>query len=224
MSQVTDTTMSHMTNRVEESIDAILEFKRPVLFVTPGVGRQLTTQFAVTGNGYTPNGEVRRFVQLPGRASQEISSVKADRSGQVSWRFTPSCAHPPGTSVVWAVDVETDGLSNEVTTSITANPACPDPPEISVSSMSGQQLTTTFTVSGRNFTPNGIVRRFVQLPGQQGRKITPVTANESGEIVWTFTPGCSHPVGEAVVWAVDKETDRQSNTIVEVITRNPTCP
>lgn len=95
---------------------------------------------------------------------------------------------------------------------------------LTVNPSSGPQLTTTFTVSGSGYTPNGSVRRFAQLPGEGWRDLGSITATSIGTISWPFTPACNHPVGNSFVYVIDSSTGRQSPTVTENVTRHPSCP
>lgn len=95
---------------------------------------------------------------------------------------------------------------------------------LSVSPTSGTQLTT-FRVTGSNFSPNGTINRFVQIPGQASQPISSITATASGTITtqWPFQPGCGYPTGTAYAYAVDASTGRKSQTISEQIAAHPVC-
>src|ERR1700680_4852825 len=77
----------------------------PSISVSPSSVQQASGgSFTVSGSGFTPNGTVRRFIQQPGQASQEISGITANGSGQISWGFAPGCADPVGNTQVWTID------------------------------------------------------------------------------------------------------------------------
>src|SRR5436190_1635541 len=103
------------------------------LSVSPTSGTQLTT-FTVTGSGYTPNGTINRFVQIPGQAFQQIGAITATASGTITtqWPFTPGCSYPTGTAYSYAVDVSTGRTSPTISEQITADASC-QPLTLSVS-------------------------------------------------------------------------------------------
>lgn len=95
-------------------------------------------------------------------------------------------------------------------------------PTLSVTPTSGTQ-TTTFTVSGSNYTPGGLVNRFVAQPGQAFQQITAATATSSGTISWSYTGTCAQAVGTVQIYTVDVTTGRSSPVITETVARDPGC-
>jgi surface antigen len=76
--------------------------------------------FNLTGTGYTPNGQVRRFVQRPNGTRQEISPITADSNGRISgWSWTPQCTDAIGNYRVWTIDVGSGNQSNTITQRVT---------------------------------------------------------------------------------------------------------
>jgi hypothetical protein len=196
----------------------------PTLAVTPTSGTQLTN-FTVTGSGYTPNGVVNRWVQIPGQAWMQIGSINADGAGSITWPFTPGCGYPLGAALSYAIDATTNRQSPTITEQVAAAPSCQVTlgVTLSVTPTSGTQLTN-FTVSGSGYTPNGVVNRWVQIPGQAWMQIGSINADGAGNITWPFTPGCSYPLGAALSYAIDAATNRQSPTITEQVAHASSCP
>jgi hypothetical protein len=95
---------------------------------------------------------------------------------------------------------------------------------LSISPASGTQLTTTFTLSGSGYTPNGTVRRFINQPAWGGfREITAITANGSGQMSFSYTPICADSVGTTFIYMIDGPTGRQSPTVAEQVAAHPSC-
>jgi hypothetical protein len=91
----------------------------------------------------------------------------------------------------------------------------PKDPTLNNTPASGQQLTTTFNVTGRKYTPNGTVHRFVRFPNGTEQKISSIIADRLGHVSWTFAPGSSDQPGTNTVWAVDEATGRRSNDVTQ---------
>lgn len=87
--------------------------------------RQTGETFWVTGSGYTPGGNVTRYINPPVNSSPAIASLIADRSGNLTWTFTPTCANfdPRNTVAIYAVDDATGRTSNTITETVTGS--CP---------------------------------------------------------------------------------------------------
>lgn len=99
--------------------------RSPTLNITPESGKQSEVTFVITGNNYTSNGTVNRYVRFPNdKKFTKISSIKANASGVVSWEFSPDCSEKPGKRAVYAVDVSTGQQSNTVTQNILSNSEC----------------------------------------------------------------------------------------------------
>ncbi len=96
-------------------------------------------------------------------------------------------------------------------------------PLLSISPSTGKQLEVTFEVTGSNFTPNGEVHRFVKFPNEEYQQISTITADEDGEVYWTYTPDCNHPVGDTYIYALDVATNVESNEIAQSVIKNPIC-
>jgi pimeloyl-ACP methyl ester carboxylesterase len=218
-----DAATNRQSNNVSQTVTSNTSCSPPTLSSNPSSVQQANGNFTVTGSNYTPNGTVRRFIIPPGGSQQEISSITANGSGQVNWTFSPACTDPVGTTTLWAVDAATNRQSNNVTQTVTANPACSPAPTLNSNPASVQQANGTFTVTGSNYTPNGTVRRFIVPPGGSQQEISSTTANASGQVNWTFSPTCSDPVGTTTLWVVDASTNRQSNNITQTVTANSIC-
>jgi len=87
--------------------------------------RHLGETFWVTGSGYTPNGQVSRYIDPPVNGSTSMTPLTADPLGNVSWTFTPTCAtvDPKNIVTIYAVDDGTGRTSNTVTETIIGS--CP---------------------------------------------------------------------------------------------------
>jgi IPT/TIG domain len=89
---------------------------------------------------------------------------------------------------------------------------------------STRQIGETFWVTGSGFTPGGSVTRHIDPPVNGSTVIAPLTADQSGNLTWVFTPTCVNfdPRHPAAIYAVDDATGRISNTINETVTGS--CP
>jgi RHS repeat-associated protein len=97
-------------------------------------------------------------------------------------------------------------------------------PTITSSPPSGPQITTTFTTTGTHFTPNGEVKRFLTFPNQSiPQQISGITADSQGNINFPYVTSCSDTPGTYSLYLIDVATNRQSNTVTEVITSSSGC-
>lgn len=87
--------------------------------------------FWFTGSGFQAGRAVRRYLKS-GTTVTELTDavVTASASGTIRWAFSPTCASPPGTYTVWAVDAA-GKRSNDVTEIIQAG-SCGDRWELRV--------------------------------------------------------------------------------------------
>ncbi|MEM4204642.1 MAG: BACON domain-containing carbohydrate-binding protein, partial [Candidatus Methanomethylicaceae archaeon] len=116
------------------------------------IKQQLQT-FTLTGSGYTPNGNIRRFVRNPAGVETEISQIQANANGNIAsgvWTWTPQCTDATGTYQVWTVDVSSGRQSNTVQEIVTATPSC-NPRIDSISPTRVANGTFTMTINGANF-------------------------------------------------------------------------
>lgn len=195
----------------------------PFVNVSPASGPQLTTRFITTGTGFTPNGQVRRFLTFPNTSSpQEIAGTTADAAGQFSLSFTTDCSSSVGTYTESFLDVAANRPSNSVTETVTASSGC-NAPTISIAPQSGPQLTTTFTISGSGFTPGGAVRELVVSPDGVTREVSGTTASGQGQVSKPFTTDCTTAAGSYTVWMVDVASGRESTRAQEVVTASSGC-
>jgi len=66
------------------------------------------TTFKFFGVGFTFSGVVHRFIQdVSGTNTELLPLLSADRSGQISWSFTSSCATVAGSYSIFAIDSTT---------------------------------------------------------------------------------------------------------------------
>ncbi|GIU76285.1 MAG: hypothetical protein KatS3mg004_3372 [Bryobacteraceae bacterium] len=90
----------------------------------------LGNTLVIEGANFTPNGQVRRFVTAPNRATQEIDPAQADGSGRWTWNFVTNCADPAGTWALVALDVGRSLSSNVLSAPLSMNPSCPAQPDL----------------------------------------------------------------------------------------------
>lgn len=195
----------------------------PFITVNPPSGPQVTTRFVTSGTGFTPNGQVRRFLTFPNTSTpQEIAGATANNLGQFSLTFTTDCSSTAGVYTEYFVDVTTGRASNTATETVTASAGC-DAPRISISPQTGPQLSTTFVITGSGFTPNGSVKEMIVFPNGVTQEVSGTTANGQGQISKPFTTDCTTQVGSHTVWMIDAATGRESTRAQEVITASPEC-
>jgi PKD repeat protein len=77
---------------------------------------------------------------------------------------------------------------------------------IAVSPTAGDQISTTFNISGSNFLPGGEVRVLVRGADSLYRALPSANANSAGSIIATRTFGCNIAAGGVQVVAVDMAT------------------
>jgi uncharacterized repeat protein (TIGR01451 family) len=96
-------------------------------------------------------------------------------------------------------------------------------PTITSTPPSGPQ-GTTFTTTGSGFTPNGLVRRFFIVPGQNHiNELGEIAANGAGQINWPFTSQCTDAIGQRPLWTRDDATNQESNHVIQSITASTGC-
>ena len=89
---------------------------------------------------------------------------------------------------------------------------------------SSRQIGQTFWVTGSGYTAGGMVRRYINPAVNGSTVLTPLTADGSGNLSWTFTPMCDNSKNTVAIYAVDDATGRTSNTITERVTGLTSCP
>ncbi|WP_291986119.1 PQQ-binding-like beta-propeller repeat protein [Luteitalea sp.] len=121
--------------------------------ISPEVGAQVTTQFVVSGTGFTPNGKIRRFVRQVGAAHwSEIGPVVGDGAGRTIWAYRPDCGHTPGPSMLVMVDEESQTSSSSLAFTVSPAAACESLKITSISPTSAVRgQATTFTLQGIGF-------------------------------------------------------------------------
>jgi hypothetical protein len=98
------------------------------------VGVQQSDKFIFDGVGFTPGGEVKRYLDVGGIQTElPPPRFSADADGHISWSFIPSCSDMPGTIGVFAIDSTTGKQSNAVTETITPGTCGAPTPGIRVS-------------------------------------------------------------------------------------------
>jgi RHS repeat-associated protein len=211
------------SNTITVSIPSNICNANPIISVSPASGPQQTTTFITSGSGFTPNGQVRRFLIFPNTsAPQEIAGTTANSSGQFSLNFISNCSSSVGTYTEYFIDVATGRQSNNATETITASSGC-NAPTISINPQTGAQLTTTFTITGSGFTPNGAVRELIVSPDGITREVTGTTANSQGQISRPSTTNCATAVGSYTIWMIDVATGKESTRAQEVVTASSGC-
>jgi hypothetical protein len=97
----------------------------PTLTVDGGMAssRQIGETFWVTGTGYTAGRTVSRYLSPPVNGLTVITPLTADRFGNLSWAFTPSCGNFNPTVAIYAVDDATGQTSHTITETVTGS--CP---------------------------------------------------------------------------------------------------
>ena len=81
-------------------------------------GSQGTT-FSLDGGGFTPTGQVRRFIEDSGGTQTEIPALFADANGQIAWSSATSCTSAVGAFHLFAVDATASRVTNRVTQTVT---------------------------------------------------------------------------------------------------------
>lgn len=214
---------SDKANNVTAYPVSISVTNNPFITVNPSSGPQQTTTFVTSGTGFTPNGQVRRFLTFPNTSTpQEIAGTTANNLGQFSRTFTSDCSSTVGTYTEYFIDVATGRQSNTATETVTASPGC-NAPTISISPQTGPQLTTTFVINGSGFTPNGAVRQMIVFPNGVTQEASGTTANGQGQISKSFTTDCTTIVGSHTVWMIDVVTGKESTRAQEVVTTSSEC-
>jgi hypothetical protein len=111
--------------------------------------------------------------------------------------------------------------SSPVTVSASASPS-PFVPTLIVDggTTSRRQLGETFWVTGSGYTAGRTVTRYINPAVNGSTVITPLTADASGNLSWSFTPTCGtfDPKNVVAIYAVDDATGQTSNTITETVT------
>ena len=90
------------------------------------------------------------------------------------------------------------------------------PVTLKVSPSSGKQ-GTTFTFRGDGYTKKGKIEFHVRKPDNTEYPVTTLTASSSGALSYKYKSTTSSMIGTYTIWAVDKSTGRQSNTVTETI-------
>jgi hypothetical protein len=111
--------------------------------------------------------------------------------------------------------------SNPVTVRASSSPS-PSVPTLLIDggTASSHQMGETFWVTGSGYTPGGSVTRHINPPMNGSTVIAGLTADQSGNLTWAFTPTCANfdPRNAVAIYAVDEATGRISNTITETVT------
>ncbi|MEK7525641.1 MAG: cellulase family glycosylhydrolase [Patescibacteria group bacterium] len=88
--------------------------------------RRQLEPFIFSGSGYTPNGNVERWVRAAGSNNNVRLSPNyaVSAQGTVSWSYTAGCSTSPSTSILWLIDVSTGKKSAEVAEIVNQHPNC----------------------------------------------------------------------------------------------------
>jgi uncharacterized protein YvpB len=109
-----------------------------------------------------------------------------------------------------------------------------EPPTVGISTAScvfGPTCTgpqgTEFSFVGTGFSPNATVRRFVEGP-TGGTELSPLVADNNGQISWSFSSTCTTAIGTYDVFGIDSVTGILSNKVNETVALgncavSPTC-
>lgn len=106
-------------------------------------------------------------------------------------------------------DPATESNGKELT--ITAVPVT-----LSISPASGKQ-GTTFSFTGKGYTPNGKIEWHVKKPDGTEFPVGILTASSSGNLKYTYKSNSGSMIGTYNIWAVDQSTGRVSNQVKERI-------
>ena len=112
--------------------------------------------------------------------------------------------------------------STSTTPAITPNPILS--PTLSVLPPSGQQ-GQTFSFSGSQYTPYGIVEWNVRKPNGVEYLPEDITGkvDGAGNFNHNYVSSCESQVGTYTIWAIDKSTGKRSNDVTEIITISDSC-
>ena len=81
----------------------------------------------------------------------------------------------------------------------------------------------TFYFTGSNYTPNGTVYRYLTNPDDSQQQLSDVTADNNGNVSWSYQSSCDDMTGTYSIWARDVSTGQDSNSVNEVITSSESC-
>lgn len=198
--------------------------------------------FEMTGEGFTPGVEIERYQILPIGTAHKISGAIADKSGSVRFPFYfwPNCDNLVGKRTIWMLDPIL-GQSNTVSETIHLNPGCgllptstqvpPDGTPRAPTLLVDRELSNTrgqgegsFLVTGTKYTPNSVVMRYRQYPGEKATLDTTIADDNGGIAFGRFWPGCEDPTGKFTEWVVDGILG-PSNTVSQTVTEDlEECP
>ncbi len=181
--------------------------------------------FNFSGKKFTANGSVTLHFSKPDGSFYPVQRSTADASGNLAYAWPVPADAVPGASAVSATD-DTSGMqSNSLGFNIVAAAQVSGDVEISVLPPSGP-AGTTFTVTGKNFTPNSsLILRF-ELPDTDqysDRHYPPQqpAADANGNLTFNWQSPQDAPsflLGTVSVWALDNRTGRRSNSVPVQIT------
>jgi len=96
-------------------------------------------------------------------------------------------------------------------------------PTFTTNVSSGQQLTTSFVLTGNGLTPNASIQRWYQRSGDSAVQLPTQTASGSGSITYPYTYQCSDAPGTWFNWIVDMSRGWTSPTVSHSVTQHPSC-
>jgi hypothetical protein len=171
-------------------------------------GTQMGAPSSVSVPSVSPNGTVD--ISVP------MTVPPSSGTYQGNWQMRNSKGQPFG-SQIW------------VKVNVASAPSINPQIQISISpsgpwgtSISGQQ-GVTFHIRGSGFSPNGAVQYRVRKPDGSEFPPSELRADGSGSFSYSYTSQCSSPAGAYTLWVVDKSTGKSTNTVSEMITKNPKC-
>jgi hypothetical protein len=179
--------------------------------VSPG------SQFTINAFDFTPYGSVKMSEIMLNGVPCTGPTYTLDGTGKAAITITLSTSQTPGNYAVVVID--SAGKKASASLTVTAPPITTPPATITITPASGSP-GSTFTISGRNLTPNGTVKSAdVLFNGMPSTGMTyPIDA--AGNFSCTLTLNVSQPTGAYPV----KVTDSSGRSGSAVFTVTPPPP
>ena len=189
----------------------------PTLAVTDVYAATQGDNFNLSGSNFSPNGRVTlHFARASGNFYPD-RQVQADPYGKIAYSWPVPSDATPGNSSVSATD-DTNGLqTSSIGFRIVAAANTTGNLNLSVSPASGS-LSTVFTVSGTNFTPNSAVMIHFENADIGQFLIRQPASDANGNLSYSWNPAADTPSGAVSIWAVDNGTGRNSPKVSLQIT------
>jgi hypothetical protein len=224
--------IKNSNGRISNAVNIVVTAPAPT--ISPNVSMSppsgsVGTTFTETGRGFTSNATATLYGRRPDGSVWQITTVTTDSSGAFYHTWT---AQTPGNNFAWwAVDNPTGKKSNEIIYNVAPAPSANPLIQISTnasgpwgSNASGQQ-GTTFYIRGSGFSPNASVEYHVRKP--DGSEYPPGVfsgkVDSYGNFNHIYTSQCTTQIGTYTVWVIDNLTRKGTNTIAELVTKNPNC-